>query len=299
MRRVLTIARREYLAAVKTKGFLIGLLVAPVLMCGGIIAAIALRGQVDVTDKRIAVVDRSGALAAGLEAAAETRTRADVLDTKTGRKIKPAYMIEIVPPAPDDLPVQRLALSECVRRGELHAFVEIGPEVLNPGTNRELARVTYHAKGAALDDIHRWLEQPLNKELQRLRLARAGIEESRVRDIFNWRPVEGMGLLSADPKTGGINAPRRSSEAETIAAPLASVILLWIMVMMGASPLLGAVMAEKAQRVVEVLLGCATPLEIMASKLLGALGVALTGSVLYLGGALFVLFQLGAAGMVP
>jgi ABC-2 type transport system permease protein len=299
MPRALTIARREYLASVRTKGFLVGLLLAPVMMCGGIIAAIALRGQVDVSEKRVAVVDRAGGLAPALMAAAENRTRTEVLDAKSGKRVKPPYIIEGVPPATEGLPAQRLALSDRVRRGELHAFVEIGPEVLNPGTNRELARVTYHAKGAALDDIRRWLEAPLNKEMQRLRLAAAGIEEARVRDIFNWKPVEGMGLLTADARTGEVGAAKRSSEAETIGVPLASVILMFILVMMAASPLLGAVMTEKTQRVAEVLLGCATPLELLLGKLLGALGVALTGSVVYLGGTLFALVQMGAAGYIP
>jgi ABC-2 type transport system permease protein len=204
-----------------------------------------------------------------------------------------------VPPRADALPDQRLELSDRIRRGELHAFVEIGPQVLNPGTNRELARVTYHARGAALDDIRRWLEPPLNKEMQRLRLAAAGIEESSVRDIFNWKQVEGMGLVTADAKTGEAGVARRSNEAEAIAVPLGSVILLFMLVMMAASPLLGGVMAEKSMRVVEVLLGSATPLEILLGKLLGALGVALTGSVFYLAGVGFMLVQMGAAGFMP
>lgn len=299
MRRTFTIATREYLAAVKTKGFIIGLLVAPIMMCGGIIAAIVLRGQVDVTDKRIAVVDRAGGLGPAVAAAAESRTQRDIVDAKSGKRLKPAYLIELVAPQPDQLPAQRLALSERVRRGELHAFVEFGPELLNPGTNRELSRVTYHAKGSALDDIRRWLEQPLNHEMQRVRLAAAGIEDARVRDIFNWKQVEPMGLVSTDPTTGEAGVAKRSSEAEAISAPVACVILIWIMVMMGASPLLGAVMAEKSQRIIEVLLGCATPFEIMAGKLLGALGVALTSSAVYLGGALVALFQLGVAGFAP
>jgi ABC-2 type transport system permease protein len=299
MRRAFAIARREYAAAVKTKGFIIGLLLAPVMMCGGIIAAVALQGQVDVNDKRLVVLDRAGGLGPALVAAAEARTRSEVTDAKSGKKLKPAYVIELDPASADALPAQRLALSDRVRRGELHAFVEIGPEVLNPGTNRELARITYHAKGAALDDVRRWLEPPLNKEMQRLRLAAAGIEEARVRDIFNWKPVEGMGLVSADPKTGEAGVAKRSSEAEAIAVPLGSVILMFMLVMMAASPLLGAVMAEKSQRVAEVMLGCATPLEILLGKLLGAVGVALTGSVVYLGGTLFALVQMGAAGFIP
>ncbi len=299
MRKILAIARREYLASVKTKGFIIGLFVAPLLMFGGVIAVVLLRGQVDVSDKRIALVDRSGRLAEAVVRAAEKRNANEAHDPKTGRKLKPAYVIETVAPRADDLPAQRLALSDRVRRGELHAFVEVGPEVLHPGTNADLARVSYYAKGAALDDIRRWLEWPLNDELRRQRLAAAGIAETQVTDLFNWTSVEGMGLVTADAKTGQPVEARRSSEVEAIAAPLVSVVLLWMMIMMGASPLLGTVLEEKAQRIAEVLLGCATPFEIMLGKLLGSLGVALTGSAVYLTGTVLALVQLGAIGFFP
>ena len=299
MRKVLVIAGREYLASVRTKGFIIGLLVAPALMFGGVIAVVLLRGQVDVSDKRIALVDRSGLVVNALVRAAESRNAKETNDPRTGKKVKPAYFIEMVDPRPHEFPAQRLELSERVRTGSLHAFVEVGPEVLRPGTNRDPARVSYHAKGAALDDVRRWLEQPLNDELRRQRLAAAGIEETRVRGLFDWVPVEGMGLVAVDPKTGQPVEARRSSELEVIAAPLISVVLLWMMIMMGASPLLGAVLEEKAQRIAEVLLGCATPFELMLGKLLGSLGVALTGSAVYLMGSILVLLQLGAVGFFP
>jgi len=299
MRKTLLIAKREYLASVNTKGFIIGLFLAPVLMCGGVIALVALRGQVDVSDKQIALVDRSGLLANALVRAAEKRNADEVHDSKTGKKVKPAYVIETVDPRPEELPAQRLALSERVRSGNLHAFVEVGPEVLHPGTNREPARVSYHAKGAALDDVRRWLERPLNDELRRLRLAAAGIEEGRVKGLFDWVAVEGMGLVTADLKTGQPVEARKSSELEAIATPMIAVVLMWMMIMMGASPLLYAVMEEKAQRIAEVLLGCATPFELMLGKLLGGLGVALTGSAVYLIGTVLVLLQLGAVGFFP
>ena len=299
MRKTLRIAKREYLASVKTKGFIIGLFLAPILMCGGVIALVALRGQVDVSDKRIAVVDRSGLLANALVKAAERRNANEVHDSKTGKKVRPAYVIETVDARPGELPAQRLALSERVRNGKLHAFVEVGPEVLHPGTNREPARVSYHAKGAALDDVRRWLEWPLNDELRRQRLAAAGIEEARVKGLFDWVAVEGMGLVAADPKTGQPVEARKSSELEAIGAPMIAVVLMWMMIMMGASPLLHAVMEEKAQRIAEVLLGCATPFELMLGKLLGGLGVALTGSAVYLTATVLALLQLGAVGFFP
>ena len=52
MRKVWKIAQREYLASVKTKGFFIGLVMAPLLMGGSLIAIVTLKDHVDVTDKR-------------------------------------------------------------------------------------------------------------------------------------------------------------------------------------------------------------------------------------------------------
>ncbi len=299
MYRTLTIAKREYLAAVRTKGFLIGLVVLPLLMSGGLIALAALRGQVDTSDKRIGILDRSGLLAEALVQATEARNQAEVHDEETGRTVKPAYLLEPVAPEPLHLDAQRLSLSERVRRGELHAYLEIGTDVLHPDPDQQEAAISYHGKNAALDDIRRFFEQPINDELRRRRLAEASIQESQVRDLFHWARVEGMGLVDRDPTTGRLIEAQKSSELQAVGVPLAAVMLIWVILMMGASPLLNAVMEEKSQRIAEVLLGCATPFEIMLGKLLGSLGVALTGSVVYLGGGLFALVQMGALGLFP
>lgn len=299
MRRALCIARREYLASVKTKGFLISLLVAPLLMFGSGIAMVALRHEVDVTDKRVAVLHRSRLLAPALAKAAEKRNREDTVDAKTGRHIQPAYLFEAVTPNNADSQAQRLALSDRVRRGELHAFVEIGPGILHPGTNRENARITYHAKTAALDDLRRWLESPANNELRRLHLAEAGIDESRVRNLPDWANAEAMGLVSAQEGNGEVEKARRSSEVEAVAVPVIASVMMFMMAMMGASPLLGAVMEEKGLRVTEVVLGCATPFELMLGKLPGSVGVALTAATFYVGACAFKLLQLGAFGFIP
>ena len=58
MRKILRLIKREYKAAVKTKGFIIGLVLAPIMMSGGIIAFALLKDRVDTTGKRVAIVDR-------------------------------------------------------------------------------------------------------------------------------------------------------------------------------------------------------------------------------------------------
>ena len=299
MRRTLQIAKREYLAAVKTKGFIIGLVVAPVLMSGSFLAMFLLRNQVDTRDKRVAIVDRSGLIAGEVVRAAKERNDKEVHDKQTGKIIKPVYVFEVVEPNGSNPDVQRLELSNRVRKGQLHAFLEIGEQALHPGTNGVASRVAYYAKNAAMDQVRRWLSGPINDQLRKARLAEAGVDEARVQDLFDWRSVESMGLVSQDAKSGQIQPAKRHSELEAIAAPMVAMFLMVFMVMMGAGSLLNSVMEEKNQRIAEVLLGAANPFEIMMGKILGGVGVSLTGSALYLSGGIFVVSSMGVAGYVP
>ena len=57
MRKTIVVALRDYLSAVKTKAFLVGLLMMPLMFGGGILVQIVFRNNNDIRDKRVAVVD--------------------------------------------------------------------------------------------------------------------------------------------------------------------------------------------------------------------------------------------------
>jgi ABC-type Na+ efflux pump permease subunit len=130
-------------------------------------------------------------------------------------------------------------------------------------------------------------------------MAEAGIEESRVGDLFDFLPVEGLGLVSVDDATGEIRQAQRSSEAEALGVPFAMVMLMFIMMLIAVMPQLSAVMEEKTQRIAEVLLGSVTPSELMAGKILGAVGVSLTASAVYVAVAILALGRMGLAERIP
>ncbi len=96
MHRVLRIAKRDYMATVRTKGFIIGLLLAPLMMGGGMIGFAIFKDRVDTDDKKLAVVDHSGLVAEALAEAAEARNATEVIDAETGKKVKPRYTVEDV-----------------------------------------------------------------------------------------------------------------------------------------------------------------------------------------------------------
>ena len=60
LRKVLLIAKRDYLASVRTKAFLFGLIIAPLLFGGSFLGLALMKRSPDLQVKRIAVVDRTG-----------------------------------------------------------------------------------------------------------------------------------------------------------------------------------------------------------------------------------------------
>jgi len=298
MRKLLRLAKREYLASVKTKGFIIMLVLMPILMGGTSLAMILLQDKVDTKDKKVAVLDRSVVIADVLLAAAIERNDKDVFN-ESGKKIQPAYVFEIVRPDNINPEAQKLDLSNRIDKGELHAYLDIGPNVLNLEGNEDTFRMTYHAKNAAMDNIRGWLDGTINNHLRMTRMRDAGVDTSQANQFLKWIQVEAMGLVSVDEETGEIQAAQKSSEAAAILVPIILFMLMFMMVMMGAMPLLQSTMEEKTQRIAEVLLGSLTPFEFMGGKVLGGLGVALTGTLFYLSGGIFLASKMGGAEFIP
>lgn len=289
MSKIFKLTKREYKASVKSKGFIIGLILAPIFMSGSMIAFMIFKDRVDVTDKKVAIIDRSGVIGESIIKAAENRNTNEIFDKETGKKNKPAYLIEIVIPNEIDQKAQRLELSDRIRNGQLYAFVEIGSSVVHPGKDQEASRIAYYSKNAALDDLRGWLAWPINNQLRKLRLADAGIDENAVSDLFNWVNVDGLGLVSMDTGTGEVKDAHRTNEARAIGVPIVMMMLMFMMIMMSVSPMVSSVMEEKTQRIAEVMFGSVKPFEFMMGKVLGGLGVALTSSAVYvIGGILFL-----------
>jgi len=289
MRKIYRLIKREYLAAVKTKGFIVMLIVAPVMMGGSGLAMALLKDNVDIADKRLIVMDHTGMLVDSLIQAAEKRNASEVYDQESGEKVRPAYLVESVSGISESkLAAARLAWSDSIRNGTIYAFMEIGPAVIQPSRDPAGAYINFHAENSTIDDLRRWSGWPLNDNLRKLRLDEAGISIAAAPDLFNWVNVDGLGLVSVDD-TGEIQEAERSNEIEAILVPAIMAMLMFLMMMMGAMPQLNSVMEEKTQRIAEVILGSVTPFQFMMGKVLGGLAVALTGSLVYvIGGAIYI-----------
>jgi ABC-type Na+ efflux pump permease subunit len=229
--RILLIAKRDYLATIRTKAFIIGLVVAPILFGGGFLGVVLMQSKPDIKERSIAIVDATGIVAPAVIQAAH-------------RQVQPRYVFEILPPAANPK-LQRLELSDRVRHERLYAFVEIGPSVLDaapsalPAANEKDSPpgpVATYINRSGFDEAAGWLADSINQGIRRVRLARLGVDQSRLSGVLAAVKVDRFGLVSRDPKTGEIREASKKNEGAEFGIPFGIMLLLGMIVMVGASP---------------------------------------------------------------
>jgi ABC-2 type transport system permease protein len=313
MHKILTIAKRDYLATVRTKAFLFGLVVAPILFGGGSIGMSFLKGKPDLRALHVAIIDHTGVVAAPLVIAAKEKNTRELFDKKTHQQIAPRYVFEVIPPAADPSAAkdQLLALSDRVRNKQLAAFLEIGKDALRPPKPTDDSAeeksekpdpdssVSYYNNAGGIDELRMWLNGPITDGVRLARLAQLGIDIGRNPDLAASVKIEGLSLVERDERTGEIREARKRSELEGFFAPFAVAMILAMIVMVGSAPMLQSVTQDKSQRITETLLGAATPFELMAGRVAGSVGVSMTSSVLYVIAGTVAVNVLGVAGVLP
>lgn len=297
MNKVLTLFKREYRAAVRTKSFIISLLLVPIMMGGGFAAMLIMQNKKDTDAKNFVVVDHSGLMQKPLQAALDARNQTEIMDPETGEQVASFFNVEFVEPAADPMAQQR-ELSERVSTGELHAFIEIGPDILHP-SQESASYLRYYSEHAFGDDMRYWFRNIINDQLRMLRVSELNLEPEQTADLFRWLEVEGMGLVTVDKKTGEQQEAQESNELQSFMVPYIITLLMFMLVMMSAVPLLTAVMEEKSEKIAEVLLGSITPFQFMMGKVLGGIGVSLTTAAIYVGAAIFTLNRMGYESLIP
>jgi ABC-2 type transport system permease protein len=305
MRKMFVVAVREYLAAVRTKAFLITLIIMPVLMSGSIFVQWLLRDYHDTKTKRFAIVDRTpdARLYAAIEKTVQNYNE-KTLDPTTHQVLLPRFEIERVAASadsPEALAEQRLELSERVRKGELFGFLDIDAAVLQAEKDESAKKehlIFYRSNRPTNLEFPRLIEKPLLFAIQEIRLEREKVRESHslLRAILAPIPIDALGLVYRNPANGELQEENRIAP---VAVPIGFLLLMFTVIMMTATPMMQGVVEEKMQRIAEVLLGSVRPFDLMLGKLLGMTAVSLTITTVYLGGAYWAAWKYGFDNSIP
>ena len=261
---VWTVAKREYLTRIKSKGFWIATLLLPIAMAALTIlpSLIAMKSK---ASHRLAVVDEVGGLgekvAAGL-GRAEQGGMDKLAGVERDREPEMAEVkVELVAPRPDREALRK-ALDRRVLGGEIDAWLWISNEGL------EKDEIEYHAESVSNFMTQSRLSRVLSRVVADSRLAGAGIDSVKVAELT--REVE--------LQTVRVSEQGSREEAGMAGFFLAYFLffLLYMVVMLYGQQVLNGVLEEKSSRIVEVLLASVRPLELMVGKLVGIGAVGLT-----------------------
>jgi len=299
MDKILAIGRVEYLQAVRSKAFLIGLFLMPVLMGGSIGVQILLKDQVDLDDRACAIVDPTGELWPVLEAAAKERNEERIWETDEAsgkrKQLRPVFVLERVE---SDAERADLELSRRVEDGELTGFLLIDEQVLADDPDYDRRLVAYHTDEPTFNELPTWLDEVINREIRRLRFEQARLDQELVAKLDRRIPTSTWGLVS-ERDDGTIEEAEKESGARTFGVPAAAMMLLFLLVMTSAPQLMNQVLEEKMQRISEVLVSAVTPFQLMLGKLVGSVGICMTLAAVYLSGVLWATHYYGVEDFVP
>jgi ABC-2 type transport system permease protein len=279
MRKVLIVAWTEFLNAVRSKTFIISVLLVPTLFAGSLIIQTLVSRRVDTADRHFAVLDHSQKLFIVIAAAAEAwNARESAADNEP----RPRYLPEQVVPAADaaELERQRLALSQRVERQELFAFVEIPATAIDETPSGKIGYFSIHPGYLGLPV---WVETVVNQAALAQRLRDANLDLNLLRTLQMKLPIENFGVMH-EQQNGQIIQAAPVDRLRTFLLPAVLSALMFIIILSSATPLFNSVLEEKMTRVSEVLLGSLTPFQLMLGKLCGSVAVSVVLAVVYLGG---------------
>ncbi len=172
--RILTIAQHEFVTLIRTKAFIAGILMLPLLMAVFVTFMNYAEHQIEIVDRTVAVIDETGVLFDPLDRAAQAHNlKSGTGDTRTGSHIR-LVRAGATGPSIDDVAV---ALSAKVKAKELFGFVELPAALLDAGGK---ASIRLYAQTTSTNEVADWLETAVNDEIARRRCTQAGVDQALV-----------------------------------------------------------------------------------------------------------------------
>jgi ABC-2 type transport system permease protein len=250
MKKILSVIKREYIQIVRTKGFVIGTILGPIVMAGFIVVPILVQFVSVDKQEKIGIVDLS-------------RVVYRELDEKLDQKLKDGNRRYLLEEFTSRENVEKLLaeLNGKVLSKELTAYIFI-PENIAEGGVAE-----YVSEHVSDFDKQGNIGQALSSIIIAKRLRGEGLDPEKIGQYM--RPVR---LETKKVTTRGVER----DTGGTFMISFVLVIILYTTVLFYGQIILRGVIEEKSSRVVEIVLSSLRPFQLMAGKILGIAAVGFT-----------------------
>jgi ABC-2 type transport system permease protein len=310
LNRIGLVAARDYKATITSRGFLIGLLIMPVLLViffvlipriltshspqvAGEVMVIDPTGQVTAQLQQTVTpvdIELRRSMEAGQNPAAPSARGATTASPAVG---PPIPRVSLVPLAADaDVATRKSWLIQPRDAMPQHlAIVVVRPDaVVRRADSTAFGNFDLYTSARIDDNTETTLRGSIRAALIAARLRSIGQDPAAIATAQQVMQPESLVVSAAGERSGSRGVARF--------LPIACGVLIFFGVIMGGQALMTSTVEEKSNRVIEVLLAAVSPLELMFGKLLGQLGLGLTMIAVYLVMAVFTLAQYSLAGLL-
>lgn len=251
MRKILAVIRREYLQIVRTKGFIIGTILGPVMMSLFIVVPVIMSVVSVDQQEKIGIIDASGVVFDELSSRLENHK------LKDGSQ---RYLLEEYGPRGEVAELKE-ALNQKVLAKDLNAYIFIPTDIVSQGS------AEYVSEHVSDFDKTRSINSALNSVIIGKRLKEENLDPQVIGKLLN--PVS----LSTKKVT------KKGVEEDTGGTFIVSyflVLILYMTLIFYGQVILRGVIEEKNSRVVEIILSSLKPFQLMAGKIVGIAAVGFT-----------------------
>ncbi len=292
MRNLWLIIAREYLVRVRTRAFLIFTILMPLLV-GGVVVLPSMIAMHEPSTRRIAIVASDAPLAGAVrdELAAfhgqngqqenpdspETQNTPAATGEEALEPEEAKLDLRLEGPPSEEL---RQQLADQLRQGQLDGVLWIDGDVL------ATRRATYYVRHAGDFVTASRIRRSLRVAAGQRQLAGYGLAPEKARAV--------LGPVWLDSVSVQHDGSHRSNGLGAFFLPFVLLFAIYMTVLIYGIHVMRSVMEEKSSRVLEVLLGSVSPMQLMAGKIIGVGALGLTQIFLWTAAGL-LLGNLGRA----
>lgn len=257
MRKIVEVAKREYIENAKTKTFLINIFLTPVLMGGillftGVMQRKTMEGPRPA--KKLAIIDLSNDLSSDLERAFEQYNKSNA---------KRQITIDLRDVDTTELDAQLQTLKAKVKEGEYDACLVIAEEVVAGDGKSQ-----YYTKKVTDFELYSTVQRVVYDTVVNKRLRLHDLSPELIKDLRRGVSVDQVDLMSKTETAG--------NPMVRLMVPFFFLFMMFMGVLGSSQGMLTTIIEEKTSRIVEVLLSALTPFQIMAGKIIGLAGLGLS-----------------------
>ncbi len=312
MRKILIVARRDFLATVNTKGFIITMIVPPLMWAGVILLFPRLmNNRVPPVSGTVVLVDPTGQVAPAVRRYLSPQAIADRRDATFNRAMDSGPMagasagasgaaaqravlgevpnLEIVDSPPSDLVTQKDRLRSDTG-GQQLAVLVVHPNAITPNDGGVFGGYDLFVKRNLDNRIQNEIRNAVSEGIIDARVRASGLDRQKIDAL----------MKVARPPSVTVTAAGESRTRPDFAMlmPMGFTILLMISVMSSGQYLLTTTIEEKSSRTMEVILSAVSPLELLTGKILGQMAVGLTILATYSSMGIFGLMSMAMIGLI-